>query len=278
MPIRRLPVGRLTALLALLVAATFIVRGHAGPHFRTLGPGFEFATFRGEPYCRRGSSQIAVMRLDPARTRVRMHHYTQEPEQQPLTIVEWQRRTGALAVFNAGQYYPDLSYMGVLVSGGKVISGRLHPRFKAALVADPVRGGPAARVLDLEDDPLDPDALGWREVAQSFMLFDHRGTLRVRKSTLIANRTAVAEDREGRLLVITTEGGYTLPEFVRLLREEPLHLSQAMSMDGGSEAELCVKIDSFRYASFGEWNGDAGAAAAAGARVELPAVVTVGAR
>jgi len=60
------------------------------------------------------------------------------------------------------------------------------------------------------------------------------GKLRVRKSEQVANRTAVAEDSRGRIVVATTEGAYTLWEFGRLLAKAPLSLSHAMSMDGGS--------------------------------------------
>ncbi|HEV8149647.1 MAG TPA: phosphodiester glycosidase family protein [Gemmatimonadales bacterium] len=266
--------GRLAALAALLVAGFMVLRGTAGPHFRTLRPGLEFAIIRGEPFCRRGSSQIAVMRLDPERTRLHVQHYSRQPDARPMNIVEWQRNTRALAVFNAGQYYPDYSYMGMLVSGGEVISHRLHPDYKAALVAAPLRGGPRACVLDLTREPLDPGSPRWGEVAQSFMLFDQSGALRIRKTGQIANRTVVAQDRQGRLLVFTSEGGYTLHEFAQLLRSQPLHISHAMSMDGGYEAELCVQIGSFRYASFGRWERDHDSDAP-GARVPLPAVVAV---
>jgi len=231
---------------------------------------------RGEPFCRRGSSQIAVMRLDPNRTRLQVKHYTCQPEARQMNIIEWQRNTHALAVFNAGQYYPDYSYMGMLVSGGQVISHRLHPGYKAALVASPLGKGPRACVLDLTREPLDPDSPRWREVAQSFMLFDESGALRIRKSSQIANRTVVAQDRQGRLLVFTSEGGYTLHEFAQVLRAQPLHISHAMSMDGGYEAELCVQIGNFRYASFGRWEPDHDSDAP-GARVPLPAVVAVSA-
>jgi hypothetical protein len=167
--------------------------------------------------------------------------------------------------------------MGLLVCGGERVSRRLHPDFKAALVASPIDGGPTARVLDLDRDPLDPRAPGWREVAQSFMLFDHGGKPRIRKSDLVANRTVVGQDGKGRILVITSEGGYTLWDFARLLQEAPLHLSHAMAMDGGYEAELCVSVPPFHYASFGQWKGAGDASDAPGARIPLPAVVTVSA-
>ena len=273
MPLRRMLLW--LALAGLGALALSLAREAGGPRWRTLRAGVEFSTLQGDPFCRQGSSEIAVLRLDPSSVRLRVHHYTREPGGVPLSILEWQRRTGAIAVFNAGQYYPDLSYMGLLICGGERVSARLHPGFRAALVASHGDGRSAARVLDLDREPLDPAAPGWREVAQSFMLFDHRGRVRIRKSDAVANRTAVGQDGKGRILVITSEGGYTLWDFARLLQKVPLGLTHAMSMDGGYEAELCVSVAPFHYASFGQWKGQNDASEAPGARVPLPAVVAV---
>jgi hypothetical protein len=268
------PVARLSAVAAVAVGTFLVLRSSGGPHWRTLGPGVEFATLRGEPYCRRGSAEIAALRLDPAHARLRVMHYSLIDAPRPLNIVEWQRRTGALAVFNAGQFYPDWSYMGLLVCSGRAVSSDPHPAFKAALVASPTHGVPAIRVIDLELQPLDPRAPGWREVAQSFMLFDRGGTVRVRKTDHVANRTVVIEDRHGRVVVLTTEGGYTLADLAEWTRRSPLAAAQAMAMDGGYEAEMCVRTSEFRYASFGRWDGNADPASP-GAHALLPAVVAV---
>jgi uncharacterized protein YigE (DUF2233 family) len=275
MNVRRLPIGRLTALIALVVGGFVVTRGVAGPHFRALRPGVEFGTIQGEPYCRWGSPQIAVLRVDPERAHIRVLHFSLQPEKRPMTIVEWQKRSGALAVFNAGQYYPDYSYMGLLVSDGVPVSARLHPNYQAALVASPDRAeGARARVLDLTRGAIDAKRPGWREVAQSFMLFDASGATRIRKSSQVANRTVVAEDKDGRLLAITSEGGYTLHDFATLLRASPLRLSHAMSMDGGFEAQLCVRSGGFHYATFGPWKPER-SSDAPGAQVPLPAVIAV---
>jgi len=270
---RRVLFALTIALLSLAILG--LVRRGGRPHWSAVGQGLEFATLRGDPWCRRGSSEVAVLRIDPAQVRLRVLHYSRQPDRAPLSIVEWQRRTGALAVFNAGQYYPDLSYMGLLVSDGVSISSRLHPRFKAALVASPRGGGHEAHVIDLNRQPLDPGSVAWRQVAQSFMLFDGQGALRIRKTDQVANRTVVAEDRHGRLLVITSEGGYTLWDFAQLLQKSPLGLTIAMSMDGGYEAQLCVSSGRFHYASFGRWEGSGDAPDAPGATIPLPAVVAV---
>ncbi len=263
--------------MAVAVGAFIAFRGGGKPHFRAIRPGIEFATFRGEPYCRRGSTQVAVLRLDPERVRIGVRHFSRESGHRPLTVIEWLRETRAIAVFNAGQYYPGYSYMGLLIAGGKPVSAQLHPRFQAALVAEPAAGGPGARVLDLAHTRIDPKRPAWGEVAQSFMLFDSTGALRSRKSNLVANRTVVGEDESGHLLVITSEGGYTLHEFATLLQSLPLHLEQVMSMDGGFEANLLVESGRFRYASFGRWEGEQ-EGEGPGARIPLPAVITVSER
>ena len=272
---RSAPVARIAALLAVIVAILVIARGAGGPRWRTLRPGAEFTTFRGDRWCKRGPADVAALRLDPARVRLRVRHYTLMPAGRPLNIVEWIEGTRSLAVFNAGQFYEDLSYMGLLVCDGRIVSGVLHPGFKAALVAAPDSGGPSARVLDLTEVRLDPAHPGWREVAQSFMLFDRTGAVRIRRSDRVANRTVVGEDHHGRIVVITSEGAYTLSDFATMLQSLPLDLSHAMCMDGGYEAELCVSADKFRYASFGRWERDGDASDSPGATTPLPAVVTV---
>lgn len=275
MPIRRLPVGRLAAVACAGVAVWALAQGAGPVRWRSLRPGLDFATLRGEPYCRGGSPSIGVLRVDPARHRIRVRHYTLEtPGEGPPSILEWHRRLGSLAVFNAGQYYPGYRYMGLLVSGGEVVSRRPHPEFQAALVARAGGSRAGARVIDLSREPVDPRRREWDEVAQSFMLFDRGGDVRVRRTDRAANRTLVGEDGHGRLLVITTEGAYTLYDVAMLLRRARLGLTHAMSMDGGLEAEMCVEVGAFRWASFGGWPRH-GEPEAPGARTPLPAVIEV---
>jgi hypothetical protein len=278
MALRRLPIGRIAALAALVVGGLVLARGVPGPRWKGLRPGLEFATLSGDPYCRRGSSQIAVLRIDPARAPVRVRHFGLQPGGKPMDAVEWRKLTGADAVFNAGQFLPDWTYMGVLVCGGQVVSSRVHPTFKAALVAGPLEGAERAHVVDLEHEPLDLDRLRWREVAQSFMLFDRAGKIRVRSSDHIANRTVVGEDKSGRLVVFISEGAYTLEDFAHLVQKFPLQVVQAMCMDGGSEAQLSVNAGSFRYNCIGGVTGDPEPGDDPSERVPLPAVITVGAR
>ena len=269
------PVARISAVAAVAVGTFLVLRTQTGPHWRTLGPGVEFATLRGEPYCRRGSSAIAALRLDPAHARLRVLHYSLVKSPKPLNIVEWQRRTGALAIFNAGQFYPDWSYMGLLISSGRTVSADPHPGFKAALVASPVRGAPRhSRAGPREAAARSGFAGMARGGAVLHVVRSHRRNVRVRRTDHVSNRTAVIEDTRGRIVVITTEGGYTLADLADWVRHAPLAATHAMAMDGGYEAEMCVRTPTFRYASFGRWD-DKETAVSPGAHAALPAVISV---
>ena len=253
----------------IVLAAVALCRNTGAPRWRVVRPGVEFATIAGEPYCRFGSSTVALLRVDPRQARFRVHHYQGAHPPRPLTILEWLHGTRAVAVFNAGQFYPDYTYMGMLVSEGDTISARLHPGFQAALVARDT----AARVIDLSRGSIERRDR-WSDVAQSFMLFDRASGLRVRRSDKIANRTVVGQDAQGRLVVCVSEGAYTLADFAELLGRAPLSLDRAMSMDGGSESQLVVSAPGFRYASFGHWPVR-GEPAAASAATALPAVIAL---
>src|SRR5262245_6842317 len=65
MSLRRALIVLVVAGLCALVLS--LVRQAGGPRWRGLREGMDFATLRGDPYCRRGSSEIAVLRFDPAR-------------------------------------------------------------------------------------------------------------------------------------------------------------------------------------------------------------------
>lgn len=210
---------------------------------QSLLPGLHWIKWKGT-----GEPDIWVLRIDPQRYCFKVMNFRTEGSSQPLGLWEWMDKSGALAVFNAGQYYPDFSYMGLLVSGGRKLNPRLHRLFQALFLAEPLReGARRARILDLAEEDFDPDNLEYSEVAQSFMLLDRWKNIRVRRTSNIAVRTVLAEDTEGHMLLFLTQGPYTLWELAQKLRDSPFSILRAMSMDGGEEAQLGVRTKDFTF-------------------------------
>ncbi len=240
------------AAIALLLAPAGPARGQE-PQWHTLLPGLDFGQMPAGTAIRTGSELLTILRVDPRRLAIKV--LAAPPGEAGYTAGEWRRRTKALAVINAGQYATDQSYLGLLVSNGKV-RGRLASRLEALLLADPVDPQlPAARVLDLRYTPYDPRSGTYRQAAQSLMLLDRFGQVRVRRSPQVAHRTAVAEDQAGRILFMVTEGGCTLWELAQFLTGSNLALREVMSMDGGPQSQIDLQVGDFSYEQYGSPTG-----------------------
>ncbi len=222
----------------------------AEPTLKAIAPGLEFGLISAEQVVRWGGSDLACLRVDPKRYTFKV--LAAPPGASGYIAGEWRTRSGALAVFNAGQYATDGTYLGLLVQNG-VKKGRLASRLEALFAAEPFDASlPWARVIDLRYTAYDAKHSPYRQVAQSLMLLDRFGHVRVRRSPRVAHRTLVAQDAAGRILVLVSEGGHTLWELARFLAGAGLGLREVMCMDGGAESQLALAVEGFRYEHYGD--------------------------
>ncbi|MGH7251841.1 MAG: phosphodiester glycosidase family protein [Nitrospiraceae bacterium] len=209
-----------------------------------LAEGLAVTVWEPGPQCQEEVPPLYLVRVDPERYRFSAYHFRDEGLSAPLTIQEWQRRTGASVLFNAGLFQDDYSYLGLLFKGGRSLGTKRHPHWQGLFVAEPVApGGRKARVLDLAVDAFAADDPPYREAAQSLMLLDRHGKARVRLTGKRAHQTVVGEDREGRILLIKTADVVALWELAVCLRQGFLGIHQAMAMDGGTSSDLLIEAD-----------------------------------
>ena len=187
------------------------------------------------------ASPLLMVKVDPERFRFSTYHFRDEGLLAPVTIQEWQQRTNASLLFNAGLFREDYSYIGLLFKEGRPLGARRHPRWQGLFVAEPVESGlRKAHVLDLAFEPFREDQPAYREAAQSLMLLDRTGKPRVRQTGNRAHQTIVAEDGEGHILLIRTADIVTLRGLADCLRGGFPSIRQAMAMDGGSSSDLLI--------------------------------------
>lgn len=242
----------------------------APPAWQALAPGLEFALWENLVPSRSGSSRVALLRADPKRYPFKV---LAAPRGEPgYTAGQWQEKSGALAVFNAGLYTPEGRHLGYLLQDGKELSPLVAQQDGLFLASPREPDLPAARILDLRYTPFEPGLNPYRQAAQSLMLLDRFGMLRVRRSAKVANRTALAIDDKGRILVVVTEGGHTLWELAQALKDGGLGLREVMTMDGGGESQLAVKAADFNYEHYGR---PSPAPDLPWARQTLPAVLAI---
>jgi uncharacterized protein YigE (DUF2233 family) len=187
---------------------------------------------------------LYVVQVDPERFRFSTHYFREEGLSDPPTIQEWQRRTHASVVVNAGLFREDYSYLGLLFKNGRSLGSKRHPQWQGLFAAEPVEPGlRKARVLDLMVDTFAEDQPVYREAAQSLMLLDRTGKPRVRPTVKRAQQTIIGEDGAGHILLMKTSGLVTLRALAECLRDEFPAVHHAMAMDGGDSSDLLIATE-----------------------------------
>lgn len=187
---------------------------------------------------------LLMLQVDPERFRFSIYQFRDEGLRAPLSIHDWQQRTDAYVLFNAGLFREDYSYLGVLLKEGRSLGGKKHHSWQGLFAAEPTDGKlRKARVLDLAFDGFTDNPPLYREAAQSLMLFDRTGKLRVRDSGKRAFQTVVAEDGQGAILVIKTVDIVSLHHLADCLHRQLPSLQQAMAMDGGASSDVIASPD-----------------------------------
>lgn len=160
----------------------------------------------------------------------------------PQTLEAWQAETNALIVVNGGyfrrendKYLPN----GLTIVDGVAI-GSSYDTFAGMLAIN----DHGAELRWLEDDPYDPNE-PLMAALQSFpILIKPDGELgfpEQYEDNLQAQRTVIGQDIDGRmLLIITSQGYFTLHQLSVYLTESNLNLDIAINLDGGPSSGILV--------------------------------------
>ncbi len=243
-----------------------------------LADGLEIAAWAPGAVCSEDLSTV-IVRIDPERFIFSVYQFRDEGLSAPVPLAEWQRRTSAALLFNAGLFLDDFSYMGLLYRDGRPLNPKRHAQWQGLFVAEPVeRGMPRARILDLSLDTFPEDPVAYREAAQALMVLDRSGTLRVRKSGKRAQQTLLAEDANGYMYVIKTVTAASLFGLGECMRAILPWLRQVMAMDGGSSSDLLIGADTLaragKTAVAAPWRSIVDGTAPA-AHIPLPTVIGI---
>ncbi len=208
--------------------------------------GFEAARVELLYGARFGPADLFLARFDPTLFALKPYHESEFPLEPQANIALWaQRLPQAAALINAGQYYPDRSYMGSLFRDGQSLSSGPHSQWKGLVVSGPgpeaPAGAPEAALLDLLEAPADWRPEHYQNQMQSFMMLDAQGRVRVRDSQQLASRAALGQDKQGRLILIMTPAAVSLYDLAVALKNSSLDLTRVLGLDGGFEAQLLLR-------------------------------------
>ncbi|HYV18946.1 MAG TPA: phosphodiester glycosidase family protein [Verrucomicrobiae bacterium] len=206
-----------------------------------LEPGLEFAAFRSR-LAAAGDRLIRVLRIDPARYRLRLLNASSEPGGHPRTARDWAERNHLTAAINASMYQADMrSSVSLMLTQGHVNNPRLS-KDKAVLAFDPLEAGlPPAQIIDRECQDFAALRDHYATLVQSIRMIscDGRNVWEPRQGAW--STAAIGIDKSGRILFIHARAPHTTHDLIEVLLELPIELKNAMYVEGGSEAQLFVQ-------------------------------------
>ncbi|MEZ4641795.1 MAG: phosphodiester glycosidase family protein [Chloroflexota bacterium] len=155
----------------------------------------------------------------------------------PQSLSDWQAETGALLVVNGGFFTPEFHATGLIIAAG-VAEGSSYDGF-GGMVAITEAG---IEVRSLAERPYTADE-PLTAAVQSFPLLVQPGGTNgyADEDGQPARRTVIAQDRNGRLLLIIAPlGSFTLHQLSQYLLASDLDLDIALNLDGGSSTGMLL--------------------------------------
>lgn len=234
-------------------------------YWREAEPGFEVAEM---PVMSADGEveRILLNRIDPQRFRF----VVRSAPAGDKGLDEWERALPSAVLIVNGSYFglkgkPDTPF----ISEGEQLGPRQYNARAGAFVA---REDGSAGVRDLTQATWQDALAGARNAMVSYpLLLGEDGQTHVNgKSRWLANRTFVAQDRTGRILVGTTkEAFFSLDRLASFLKDAPLDLALALNLDGGPIACQSVRLNGFQRKFYAQWEAQVSEGAPKGAEVSL---------
>lgn len=158
------------------------------------------------------------------------------------TASAWADQGKLAAVINAGMFSTDhKSNVGKLVDREHVNNGDFNA-YQSVLVFNPKKAGlPKAQLLDLDEKGAKEVAGQYGTVVQNLRLIKGQGESVWKPNGRSWSESAVAQDKQGRILFLFVREGYQMSDFNRLVLASGLEVVRAMHVEGGPEASLSLR-------------------------------------
>jgi hypothetical protein len=224
------------ALLALFLAAP-----GAAPAWQELEPGLELGEFHAPDPGTSDDAIITVLRIDPGHFDFRVYMASEHGE--PRTLDAWADDFGLVAAINASMYLPNhRTSTGLMRCGGHVNNGTINARFGSFLLSGPRREGlPEVRLVDRSFQDWRAALEDYSCAVQNYRIISLNGKNLWKPDNHAFSIAAVAQDHEGRVLLLHSRAPLSVHDFSANLLALPLDVRTAMYVEGGREAGLYVR-------------------------------------
>lgn len=182
---------------------------------------------------RDGAVIFQAVRIDPTQYSFRAHYRPNAP----LTLPEWQAELPtAEVIINANFFTPENTVLGLLISDG-IQYGASYTNRGGTFFVD----GATVGIRSNTAQPYQGEA--YSQAIQAFPMLVDNGlpTYNNSEDTAISRRTVIAQDTEGRIILLVTAGfGLSLYDLSQYLSTSDLNIVTALNLDGGGSTMMGI--------------------------------------
>ena len=243
-------------LLLLLVASSSPGLAQSAPTpitWQELAPGLQLGEYVPTVKSEIGDSKITVLRINPKFYAFRLLESARFKAQRK-TAAQWCQQEKLVACINAGMYQPNGQNVGYM-RNFKFMNNPAFNVDNCLLAFNPTDSLQAEiKLIDrgCEGD-WEQQVRHYQSVAQSVRMIDcHRNNTWAQQPKKWSS-VVWGMDEDGQALLLFCRSPYTMHDYVDILLQSPLHIQQAMYLEGGPEASLYVKSGRTERNLFGSY-------------------------
>lgn len=231
--------NKVRAILVLIVLLVWPVSGFT--QWVDLGDGLEMARFDSGLRVANTEGDLIVLRIDTQHWGLRGFIPEESDGYKGRSAKRWCKLGNLTAAINAGMYQADkITHVGYMKIDGKVINSFRNDYLSAAAFGPIDPAEPYFRLFDLDEITLGEVSARYRNVIQNLRLIKHAGDNRWQPGSDRWQEAALAEDYNGRVLMIYCDRRWSMHEFNEIVLALPLGIVSAQHLEGRMQASLWI--------------------------------------
>lgn len=221
--------------------------------WKKLDEGLYFAEAIAPVKSKVGDSKISILKIDPAIYRFQLFS-SKEQKKENKTLNQWVKEERLIAAINASMFQLDFQTSVGYMKDFDFINNPILNKDNAILAFNPKSElVPEIQIIDLQCQDWNALKEEYNTFIQGIRMIDchqnNRWTQQERRFSI----ACIAVDKDEHVLFILSRSPYSGHDLIRNLLTLPLNIHNAMYLEGGPEASLCIKHDEFEYSMMGSF-------------------------
>lgn len=226
-------------------------------HWTILDKGLELGRFNGFVQSDLAETKIHILRIDPNVYQFRLLNASAMKNGKKQTAKKWCQKFRLIAAINASMYQKDHLTSVSLMRSEKHTNNAYISKDKTIFAFEPkIKSDPPVKIIDRECDDVDIWLKKYKNLIQSIRMISCKRKNVWAQQPEKWSIAAIGMDHEHRVLFIHTRFPYTSHDFINILMDLPIQITQAMYVEGGPEAQLYIQTSAHSYEFIGDYESE----------------------